>query len=182
MGSSKSIFSQIQNSPKHPRGGEGGQENYGLFPQFGTFLFLTAPLGKSQVYLIPISCTYKSNLRQTLGISRVYIRHISYISKEHFMEMSWKSQRYLVEILSKSLANLRPISGQSQKISCKSLANLRKISLKSQPFPRYIFDISQAYHRKLSGKSQANLMKIIGKFYIYLTHMIGISQVNIKQI
>ena len=35
-------FSQIQNSPHYPRGG--GQENYGLFLQFGTFSFANAPL------------------------------------------------------------------------------------------------------------------------------------------
>ena len=33
----KSIFSQIQISPNYPRGG-GGQENYGLFPQFRDIL------------------------------------------------------------------------------------------------------------------------------------------------
>ena len=42
MGHQISIFSQIQNSPHYPRGG--GQENYGLFPNLGTFLILTAPL------------------------------------------------------------------------------------------------------------------------------------------
>ena len=40
----KSNFSQIQNSPHYPRGGEGGQENYGLFPQFVAFPFWIAPL------------------------------------------------------------------------------------------------------------------------------------------
>ena len=39
------IFFQIQNSPHYPRGG-GGQENYGLFPQFVTFPFWIAPLIK----------------------------------------------------------------------------------------------------------------------------------------
>ena len=38
-----SFFSQIQNSPHYPRGG-GGQENYGLFPQFVTFHVWMAPL------------------------------------------------------------------------------------------------------------------------------------------
>ena len=38
-----SISSQIQNSLHYPRGG-GGQENYGLFPQFVTFPFWIAPL------------------------------------------------------------------------------------------------------------------------------------------
>ena len=40
-GHRKSNFSQIQNSPHYPRGG--GQENYGLFPQFGTFFFYCSP-------------------------------------------------------------------------------------------------------------------------------------------
>ena len=40
-----SKFSQIQKSPKHPGGGGGwGQENYGLFPLFGTFFNLEASL------------------------------------------------------------------------------------------------------------------------------------------
>ena len=47
-GHRKSIFSRIQNSPNYPRGG-GGQENYGLFPQFGTFFM--APLA-SQYYFL----------------------------------------------------------------------------------------------------------------------------------
>ena len=38
-------FSQIQKSPKHPRGG-GGKENCGLFPLFGTFLIWMLPLEK----------------------------------------------------------------------------------------------------------------------------------------
>ena len=38
-----SFFSQIQNSPHYPRGG-GGQESYGFFPNFGTFLIMRAPL------------------------------------------------------------------------------------------------------------------------------------------
>ena len=38
-----SIFSQIQKSPNHPRGGGGGQENCGLFPLFGTFFFDCSP-------------------------------------------------------------------------------------------------------------------------------------------
>ena len=42
-GHRKSFFSQIQNSPHYPRGGR-GHENYGLFPQFGTFSFWHAPL------------------------------------------------------------------------------------------------------------------------------------------
>ena len=43
-GHRKSIFSQIQNSPNHPRGGGGGgQENYGIFPQFVTFHIWMAP-------------------------------------------------------------------------------------------------------------------------------------------
>ena len=43
-GHRKSNFSQIQNSPHYPRGG--GQENYGLFPQFVTFHVWKAPLTK----------------------------------------------------------------------------------------------------------------------------------------
>ena len=41
FGHQKSNFSQIQNSPHYPRG---GQENYGLFPQFVTFHVWKAPL------------------------------------------------------------------------------------------------------------------------------------------
>ena len=33
-GHQKPIFSQIQNRPHYPLGVGGGQENYGLFPQF----------------------------------------------------------------------------------------------------------------------------------------------------
>ena len=47
-GHRKSIFSQIQNSPHYPRGG--GQENYGLFPQFGTFSFWHAPLTRLRTF------------------------------------------------------------------------------------------------------------------------------------
>ena len=42
-GHRKSNCSQIQNSPHYPGGG-GGQENYGLFPQFVTFHVWKAPL------------------------------------------------------------------------------------------------------------------------------------------
>ena len=45
-----SFFSQIQNSPHYPRGG--GQENYGLFPNFGTFLILTAPLSIKIIFSV----------------------------------------------------------------------------------------------------------------------------------
>ena len=49
-GHRKSIFSQIQKSPNYPRG-RGGQENYGLFPQFVTFHVWKAPL-IWQIYII----------------------------------------------------------------------------------------------------------------------------------
>ena len=42
-GHRKSFFSQIQKSPNYPRGGVGGQENHGLFPQFGTFFLDGSP-------------------------------------------------------------------------------------------------------------------------------------------
>ena len=46
-GHRKSIFSQIQKSPNYPRGGGGGQENYGLFPQIMVFFILNRPLRTS---------------------------------------------------------------------------------------------------------------------------------------
>ena len=44
VGHQISIFSQIQNSPHYHKWRGGGQENYGLFQQFGTFSFWNAPL------------------------------------------------------------------------------------------------------------------------------------------
>ena len=52
-----SMFSQIQNSPHYPRGG-GGQENYGLFPQFVTFFFVNAPLTSWRDLLIQLVNPY----------------------------------------------------------------------------------------------------------------------------
>ena len=49
-----SNFSLIQNSPNHPRGGGGGQENYGLFPLFVTFSNLDASL-RVNTFQEPIS-------------------------------------------------------------------------------------------------------------------------------
>ena len=53
-----SFFSQIQNSPHYPR--RGGQENYGLFPQFGTFSFANAPLSQNFYSTILLTVFYKS--------------------------------------------------------------------------------------------------------------------------
>ena len=50
-------FSQIQNSPHYPRGG--GQENYGLFPQFVTFPFWIAPLSMRMFDTNELQLQYK---------------------------------------------------------------------------------------------------------------------------
>ena len=49
-GHRKSNFSQIQNSPHYP--GVGGQENYGLFPQFVTFYVWKAPLSIHYIFSV----------------------------------------------------------------------------------------------------------------------------------
>ena len=47
-----SNFSQIQKSQKHPGGEGGGQENYRLFPLFGTFFNSNASLKQTHTFLV----------------------------------------------------------------------------------------------------------------------------------
>ena len=74
FGHRKSIFSQIQNSPNYPRG---GQENYGLFPQFGTFLGARAPIEIARVFW-PDTCYLTLVTQYSMPVTQYLLLNMCY--------------------------------------------------------------------------------------------------------
>ena len=102
-----SFFSQIQNSPHYPRGG--GHENYGLFPQFGTFSFWHAPLINlsSASKLMMLLCDKIGPCCNNWGkISHTSPPNGSYLSNNVSLNLS-----------KRLLAILKPLSGGVTKIT-----------------------------------------------------------------